>query len=165
MKYACIARHAREFSVRLMCRVLNVSASGFYAWRQRRPSARSRSDLQLKLRIRVVHHEAKRRYGALKVHRELKARGILCGKNRVARLMREDGLRAKRGRKFRVTTNSAHSQTVAPNRLGRQFKLDAHPKLDRAWVADITYIPTREGWLYLAVVLDLASRPCCWVVH
>lgn len=158
MKFACIARFVGEFPVRLMCRVLSVSASGFYAWCERDPSLRSEANQRLKLHIRTVHRTTKKRYGAPKVHQELKAQGILCGKNRVARLMREDGLRSKRSRQFRVTTQSDHAQPVADNHVERRFALEENRELDRVWAADITYVPTREGWLYLAVVLDLSSR-------
>lgn len=158
MKFACIARHVSEFPVRLMCRVLSVSASGFYAWCRRGPSLRFESNQRLKLHIRTVHRTTKKRYGAPKIHQELKAQGILCGKNRVARLMREDGLRSKRSRRFRVTTQSAHAQPVAENHVERRFALEENRELNRVWAADITYIPTGEGWLYLAVLLDLASR-------
>jgi putative transposase len=162
VKYASIARHRREFPVRLMCRVLGVSASGFYAaqQRQRRPlSHRARSDQRLRLEIRAIHQATKRRYGAPKIHTELRhAQGIRVGRKRVARLMRADGLRAKRARAFRVTTQSGHREPVAENHLGRRFALAEHPERDRTWAADITYVPTLGGWLYLAVVLDLASR-------
>lgn len=161
MRYACIARHRGvpgEPSVRLMCRVLSVSPSGFYASLARRPSARTKATQKLRLEIRTYHRETKQRCGAPMVHRELKARGIVCGRNRVARLMRADGLRSKRPRAFRVTTQSSHNKPVAENRLARRFGISDHGGLNRAWVNDITYLPTREGWLYLAVVLDLASR-------
>lgn len=158
MKFACIARHVGEFQVRLMCRVLIVSPSGFYAWCRRGPSLRSEANQRLKFHIRIVHRVAKKRYGAPKVHEELRAQGILCGKNRVARLMREDGLKSKRSRHFRVTTQSGHAHPVAENQVGRRFALDQNRERNRVWAADITYVPTREGWLYLAVVLDLASR-------
>lgn len=141
-----------------MCRVLSVSTSGFYASRRRIPSQRSRRNLRLKLEIRVVHRRTHSRYGAPKVHAELKSQGIVCGKNRVARLMKEDGLRSRRGRKFRVTTRSDHAYPIAGNKLARHFALGENQLLDRVWASDITFVPTREGWLYLAVVLDLASR-------
>ena len=158
MRYACIARHVGEFSVRLMCRVLEVSASGFYAWLTRPLSERSRANERLKLEIRAVHSASKRRYGAIKVQKELNAQGVECGHNRVARLMRESGLRSKRGRKFRVTTESDHSFPLARNELLRRFDLSMNREIDRVWAADITYLSTAEGWLYLAVVMDLASR-------
>ena len=158
MKFAVIARHVGEFPVRLMCDALRVSPAGFYAAQTRPPSARQRRDQRLRLEIRAVHAATRRRYGAPKIHQELRAQGIRCGHNRVARLMRLDGLRSKRARAFKVTTQSTHAWPVAPNLLARQFDLGAHVEQDRAWAADITYLPTREGWLYLAVVLDLASR-------
>lgn len=158
MKFACIELHILEFEVRLMCRMLSVSPAGFYAWRRRAPSHRSLSDQRLSLRIRAVHGEVKARYGAVKIYKELKGRGVSCGKNRVARLMRAEGLRSKRTPAFRVTTKSAHSHPIAENHLNRKFGIALHPERNRSWVADMTYVPTREGWLYLAVVLDLASR-------
>ncbi len=161
MKYACISRHRGvpgEPSVRLMCELLDVSPAGFYASLKRGPGPRAKSDQKLKLEIRAFHKESKQRCGAPSVHRELKALGIECGRNRVARLMREDGLRSKRPRAFRVTTQSSHTRPVAENLLNRRFAVAAQRALNRVWVADITYLPTREGWLYLAVVLDLASR-------
>ena len=158
MKYACIARHVGEFPVRLMCRLLAVSPAGFYAARRRAPSAHARADARLRLEIRAAHATSRRRYGAPKIHRELRAQGIRCGRKRVARLMRAEGLQAKRVRAFRITTQSAHRHPVAANQLGRRFALAQHPVRDRAWAADVTYLPTRDGWLYLAVVLDLASR-------
>lgn len=158
MKYACIARYRGEFPVRLMCRLLRVSPAGFYAAQRRSPSARARTDQRLRLEIRAIHRATRRRYGAPKVHAQLRRQGIRCGRKRVARLMRADGLRAKRARAFRVTTQSEHREPVAANSLGRRFTLAQHPERDRTWAADITYVPTRAGWLYLAVVLDLASR-------
>ena len=141
-----------------MCRVLEVSASGFYAWRSRPLSERSRANERLKLHIRAVHSLSKKRYGAIKVQKELNAQGLECGHNRVARLMRESGLSSKRARKFRVTTESDHSFPLARNELLRRFDLSMNKEIDRVWAADITYLSTAEGWLYLAVVMDLASR-------
>lgn len=158
MKYAAIARHRGEFPVRLMCDALRVSPAGFYAAQTRPVSERKRVDQRLRLEIRAVHTATQRRYGAPKIFEELRARGIRCGHNRVARLMRSDGLRSKRARAFKVTTQSRHAWPVAPNLLARQFDLGTQAERNRAWAADITYLPTREGWLYLAVVLDLASR-------
>jgi transposase InsO family protein len=158
VKHAVIARYRGEFPVRLMCRALQVSRTGFYAAQRRPASARARADRRLTLEIRAIHHAARRRYGAPKIHEQLRAQGIRCGHNRVARLMRADGLRSRRAPAFRVTTQSAHGHPVAPNQLARRFAPAAYAARDQAWAADITYIPTREGWLYLAVVLDLASR-------
>lgn len=161
MKYAYIARYQGEMPempVRLMCQWLGVSASAFYASLKRRPSKRFVSNQRLKVEIRAAHASSHRRYGAPMVHAELRAQGIRCGHNRVARLMRDDGLRSKRPRAFRVTTKSDHNERTAENHLGRRFDLAAQPVLNRAWVADITYLPTREGWLYLSMVMDIASR-------
>jgi putative transposase len=158
LKFACIELHVLEFEVRLMCRVLSVSSSGFYAWRKRGPSSRSILDQRLALRIRAVHAEVKQRYGAVKVYKELKGSGVSCGKNRVAKLMRREGLRSRRTPAFRITTDSRHTHPIAENHLQRRFDVRLHPAINRSWAADMTYVPTREGWLYLAVVLDLASR-------
>jgi putative transposase len=116
------------------------------------------ADRVLTARLRAIHHEVHERYGSPRMHREVRARGIRCGKHRVARLMRQAGLCAKSVRRSRVTTQSDPAQPVAPNVLARQFAPTAHPAVNRAWAADLTYLPTREGWLYLAVILDLASR-------
>ena len=160
MRYACIVRHRREHAVRLMCGVLQVSPAGYYAWQRRRPSARTLADAHLLLPIRMAHRKSRRRYGAPRVHAELRAQGHRVGRKRVARLMHADGLvgRARAARRPR-TTDSAHGGPIAPNHLARQFDVNGIA-LDRVWVSDITYVPTREGWLYLAAVLDLASRRC-----
>jgi putative transposase len=161
VKYVCIARHRGEFQVRLMCRVLDVSESGFYASevrKRRAPSIRSTIDQRLTLHVRAFHKKSDRRYGAPRIHRDLRDAGIRCGRKRVARIMRSNGLRAKRTRQFRVTTKSDHVHPIAPNTLDREFDINAIGQVNRVWVADITYIPTREGWLYLAMVMDLASR-------
>jgi transposase InsO family protein len=157
-KYAAITAHQDHFPVRLMCRALGVSVGGYYASRQRPVSARTQADERLRVHVRAAHAKSRRRYGAPRVHEELKAGGIATSEKRVARLMREDGLVARGPRRFVVTTNSAHAEPVAPNLLARRFELAEHPTPDRAWVGDLTYIPTREGWLYLAVLLDLATR-------
>ena len=158
MKYACIAEHRLLFPVTMMCRVLEVSRAGFYAALGRAPSERSCARKRLLLEIQSVYTEKKRRYGSPRVYGELRDREIRCSENQVALLMREAGLRARKRRAFRVTTKSQHDQEVTKNVLDRKFSPLDHPAVDRAWVADITYIPTRAGWLYLAIVLDLASR-------
>lgn len=158
MKYACIARHRGEYPVRLMCQWLQVSRAGFYAAQRRPPSARARANRRLRLEIRAVHAASRQRYGAPKIHAELRAQGVRCGRHRVARLMRVEQLRGCRPRAFRVTTQSGHRLPVAPNVLARRFEPAVYRERDQVWVADITYLPTREGWLYLAVVLDLGSR-------
>lgn len=150
-----MSEHGEEFSVTSMCRVLGVSRSGYYRWRQRPESRRAREDRQLLVRIRAVHQKSRGRYGSPRVHRELKRQGQECGKNRVARLMRQGGLRSRHRRRFKVTTRSAPGQAVAANHLDQQFSVS---RLDTVWAGDITYLWTREGWLYLAVLLDLCSR-------
>ena len=158
MKYACIARHEHEHDVRLMCTVLEVSPSGYYASRQRAPCARARADERLLLNVRLAHAKSGGTYGAPRVQRELKDEGMSVGTKRVARLMREEGLQGRAPRGGRpTTTDSAHAHALAPHLLARQF--DVHGvAINRVWVSDITYVPTRAGWLYLATVLDLASR-------
>jgi transposase InsO family protein len=144
-----------EFPVSVMCEVFKVSRSGYYAWLRRPESKRKVEDTALSLVIKEIHKESNGEYGSPKVHEELRRRGTRCGRKRVARLMKEDGLKAKTIRKFKATTNSNHSLPVAPNLLNRDFS-PAQP--NKAWAADITYIWTSEGWLYLAIVMDLYSR-------
>jgi transposase InsO family protein len=158
MRFAFIQAHARIWRITTMCRVLEVSRAGYYAWRARPLCDRVREDRVLTDKIRQIHQQVKQRYGSPRTWMELKALGFRCGENRVARLMRTAGIRAKSARKFRVTTQSEHERPTAPNVLGRRFAVERHPDPDRAWAADITYIPTHEGWLYLAVILDLATR-------
>lgn len=155
MKYACIARHVGQYPIRLMCRVLAVTPSGFYAAQRRQPAARAIADALLTVEIAALHRASRRTYGSPRIHRDLRAQARRVGKKRVARLMRAAGLHSKRPRPFRVTTQSGHRHPVAPNVLDRQF---AVTQPNRVWAADITYLPTREGWLYLAVILDLCSR-------
>jgi putative transposase len=158
MRFVFIQAHARIFHVTTMCRVLEVSKAGYYAWRARPLCDRGQTDAVLRERIRKIHRAGHQRYGSPRVYQELRALGIPCGENRVARLMRLEGLKAKSARRFRVTTQSDHAQPVAPNRLNRQFAVTSIERPNRVWAADLTYIPTDEGWLYLAVILDLASR-------
>jgi transposase InsO family protein len=141
-----------------MCRVLAVWPSGFYAAHRRAPSARARRDQALRLKVRAAHTQSRQRYGAPRVHAELQAQGEHVAKKRIARLMREDGLVGRRPRRFVRTTDSGHADPIAPNGLDRQFGVDAGSELNRVWVSDITYLPTREGFLFLAIVLELASR-------
>jgi putative transposase len=138
-----------------MCRVLDVSRARYYQWRQRPVNRWAAADAVLVPQVRITFAELHRRCGSPRVHRELQARGVCVGKHRVARVMREEGLRAKRPRPFTVTTQSAHAHRIAPNTLQRQFHV---ARINRVWGADITYLPTAEGWLYFAVVLDLCSR-------
>ena len=158
MRFQFIRAHARIFHVATMCRVLEVSKAGYYAWCARPLCGRVRADRVLTERIRQIQHAAKHRYGRPRVYTELRALGVPCGKHRVGRLMKSAGLSAARRRSFRATTQSRHGQPVAPNALDRQFAVEQVAEPNRVWAADITYLPTREGWLYLAVVLDLASR-------
>lgn len=165
MRYAVITRHRGEFQVRLMCRVLEVSPSGYYASRTRPPSWHALIDEVLMARVQCIHQESGATYGALRIRHELQAEGLPASTKRVTRLMREDGLVARpRTRPRVVTTDSTHGDPIAPNRLGRQFDVEG-VGLNEVWVADLTHIPTREGALYLATVLDLGSRRCVgWAI-
>jgi len=138
-----------------MCKMLDVSASGYYAWRDRPESMRASANRQLLDEIRRVHGDSRGRYGSPRVHAALRAEGRQIGRNRVARLMHHHGICARQKRRFCRTTDSRHGFPLAPNLLGRRFTASAP---DRMWLADITYVPTAEGWLYLAVVLDMFSR-------
>ena len=158
MRFAFIAVHTPEFHVTIMCRVLKVKRAGYYAWVNRPPSQRAVDDAQLAETIKEIHGTSRRTYGSPRVTEELKAQGQSHGEKRIARIMQEEGLRAKAPRRFRVTTDSNHAHPIAPNVLDRQFAVEDGTALDRVWVGDITYLSTREGWLYLAIVLDLASR-------
>ncbi len=155
MKYRFISDHRETFKVGRMCRLLNVSRSGYYWWLKRPESRRSRENRALQDKIRVLHVASHGIYGAPKIHRDLVDTGIRCGKNRVARIMREAGIRSRTKKKFKATTNSKHNLPVAPNLLNQDFAVEAP---ERVWVGDITYIHTDEGWLYMAVVLDLFNR-------
>lgn len=155
MRFAFIAAEKAAFPVRLLCRTLQVSRAGFYAWQARPPAPRVQGDARLGVAIAAIHAESRQRYGSPRIHAELRGRGCRTGRKRVARLMRVRGLAARRRPRFRTTTHSRHPFPVAPNVLARQFDRAAP---DQAWVTDITYIPTGEGWLYLAVILDLHSR-------
>lgn len=162
MRFLFIQSHARIFHITTMCRVLKVSKAGYYDWRARPLAERVKEDRRLSARIRVIYEEAKGRYGSPRVYQELRALGLPCGKHRTARLMRAEGLRAKSARHFRVTTQSDHAHPAAPNVLARDFAVpEPTPAAAAAapvWMADITYLPTGEGWLYLAVILERASR-------
>ncbi len=155
MRYACIDRRRDRYPVRMMCRLLKVSRSGYYAWRTRPESSRTKSDRALMPEIRRVHQDSRGVYGSPRVHAELVANGIRVGRHKVARLMRLEWLRGCPKRRFRVTTHRDPSHPVAKDLLRQNFAVDAP---NRVWAADITYIPTHEGWLYLAVVMDLYSR-------
>ena len=139
----------------LMCRVLGVSRSGLYAWRQRGKSQRSAVDATLSIRIKQIHTDSRGTYGSPRVHRELRREGVRIGKKRVERLMQRQGLRGLVRRRFRRTTDSNHDHPIAPNTLNRRFSAK---EPDCVWVGDITYVKTATGWCYLAVVVDLYSR-------
>jgi transposase InsO family protein len=147
--------HEAVFAVKRMCGGLQVSRSGYYAWRSRPSSARAQVNAVLVERIREVHSQSRQTYGAPRIHAELRAQGQRCGRHRVARLMRQAAILAKMTRRFRVTTRAKLNPPPAPNRLQAPF---LSRQANRQWVADLTFIPTRAGWLYLAVVLDLFSR-------
>ncbi len=155
MKYRFIDQQKDTHPVTLLCQALGVSPQAYYQCHKRERCPRSRSNEALLEQIRSVHQQSRRTYGSPRVHQELRAQGIQCSRKRVARLMRTHGVRARTVRGFRATTDSAHGLPVAPNSLDRRFTVTSP---NRSWVTDITYVPTQEGWLYLAVVLDLFSR-------
>jgi putative transposase len=155
MKYQFIEEHKHEFPIVVMCGVLAVSESGFYAWRKRPTCRRKQEDAHLTQEIRQVFEVHQMRYGAPRIHRDLHDEGISCSRKRVARLMRAEELSARSKRRRVVTTKRDETHPVAPNLLNRDFHAE---EPDKKWVTDITYIPTKQGWLYLAVILDLYSR-------
>ena len=159
MKYACIRSYRQQFRVTLMCRVLGVSRAGFYAAERRVPCKRAQHNETLNAVIRAIHKTSRQTYGSPRVHREVRATGLVGGRHRIARLMREAGLRARPQRRWRPqTTNSTHGYGVAGNLLQRRFSVNESGGPNRVWCGDITYVRTDEGWLYLAVLLDLSSR-------
>ena len=155
MKYAFMSEQRGAHSVEKMAKVLRVTRSGFYAWLNGEPGPRAKEQRDLVEQIQRIQHEVARRYGSPRMTAALRRQGRKVGHNRVARLMRENKLGARRKKAFRVTTKSNHSHPVAENLLQRLFAVSA---ANRVWVSDITYIPTAEGWMYLCVVLDLYSR-------
>ena len=155
MKYQAIKDHARRFKISLMCRTLQVSKAGYYDWLDRPQSARACGNGRLLVAIRACHVRSQRNYGSPRITRELRETGEPCSENRVARLMRVHGVRAKRVQRWRATTQSAQALPVARNKLNRQFEVSAP---NRVWASDISYLWTEEGWMYLAVVMDLYSR-------
>lgn len=164
MKYELIDAHRDEFEITIMCRVLNVSRSGYYAWRKRPVSAREMANEALKAEIKEIYEQSRQTYGSPRIQAELAERGRQCGVNRVARLMNEAEMVAKQRAKFKiVTTDSRHDYPVAPNLLQQDFTAN---QPNEKWLSDITYIPTDEGWLYLALVMDLYSRRIIgWAMH
>ena len=162
MRYAAIHRHRSQHSVRMMCRALCVSRSGYYDWRDRPESPRAQRHQSLTEKIRYFHQVSRETYGSPRIRKDLLESGEQVGKNTVALLMQRAGIVPKTIRKFRVTTDSRKT-VPAPNRLEQQFTA-AQP--NQCWVSDITFIPTREGWLYLAVIIDLYSRAVIgWAMH
>jgi len=155
VRYEFIDPHRSAFRVTKMCQVLEVSRSAYYAYRRRPKSLRERNNERLVEKITEIYHRSRRSYGSPRITAELHDQGICCGHNRVARLMRQNDIVAKRKRRFKVTTHSRHKLPVAPNLVDKQFSADAP---DQLWVSDITYIRTLQGWLYLAAILDVYSR-------
>jgi len=155
VKYAWIEEHRDQFSVARMCRRLEVSRTGYCQWRTRPPSRRSVTNAVLDVRVAAIHAESKRSYGRPRIVRGLRDQGVQVGHERVRNSLRRQGLRPVYKRPYRVTTDSTHHKPVAANVLARRF--DGW-KLNQAWVGDVSYIATGEGWLYLACVMDLASR-------
>jgi len=156
LRFQFIAAEKARFPVAVLCRVLKVRPSGFYAWSKRPVSRRKADDEKLKVFIRASHKKSRMTYGSPRVHLDLRQGGLRVGRKRVARLMQDEGLCGNPPRKFKRTTDSAHDKPIAPNLLQREF--DGATAPNQAWVGDITYIWTAAGWLYLAVIIDLFSR-------
>lgn len=155
MKYAMIRDNKAFFEMKMMCRVLSVSRSGYYSWEHEPESSRAQDNKKLATTIKAIYDDEKQQVGSLRITKRLQHLGHTVGKNRVALIMRKNGWRAKGAKKFKATTNSRHTLPVADNLLQQNFEA-THP--NQKWVSDLTYIWTKEGWLYLAVVLDLYSR-------
>lgn len=155
MKYAFIREHSTDYSVTRLCEVLEVSPSGYYDWRDRPESNRAKRNRKLMGKISLFHKASRGIYGSPRIHRDLVDSGEEVGVNRVARLMSQNDIQSKMARKFVITTDSKHTLQPAPDRLKRDFDVAS---ADKAWVSDTTFIPTRQGWLYLAVVIELYSR-------
>lgn len=155
MKYEFVATHRQEFSITTMCRVLAVSASGYYAWIERPPSRRQQENAMLTEQIQALHKRSRQTYGSPRIHADLQDMGFQISRKRVARLMRSNGIRARQKRRYKVTTQRQPLPSAAPNLLQQDFRADT---VNEKWLADITYIDTHEGWLYLAAVLDVYSR-------
>lgn len=155
MRYHLIDQHRKEWRLPFACEALAVSVSGYYRWRRRPPSAGYRRLNVLRSAIHEAHSASRRTYGSPRVHAAIKAQGVNCCVNTVAKIMSEDGICARRRRRYKATTDSSHCLPVAENLLARDFQRSAP---NQVWVSDITYIPTDEGWLYLATTLDLYSR-------
>jgi putative transposase len=156
MRYAFIRAHATQYATTTLCRVLQVKRASYYAWVRRGLSARAQQTAALTMAVEVAFRTSDGRYGSPRVQEELREAGQRHSRKRIARIMQQHGWRAKAPRRYRVTTDSCHVHPIAPNVLARRF--DAYTEPNRAWASDFTFIATREGWLYLAIVLDLASR-------
>ena len=155
MRFAFVAEYSNQYAITRLCLTMNVSRRGYYDWLNRPDSQRALANRELLVEIKRLFYLHREVYGAPRIYRALLKQGVECGLNRVARLMQENGIIPKTVRKFRVTTDSRKSRNPARNILDRQFAAD---RPNEKWVADVTYIPTREGWLFLATVLDLFSR-------
>jgi putative transposase len=155
MKYRFIYEHQNETPIQRLCYVLNVSRSAYYEWCQSTPTLRDRQNEELLECIRTIHHQSRQTYGSPRIWQALRQQEIQCSRNRIARLMRLHSIKAKMSRRFKVTTRSRSTDMIAPDLVQRQFTIQ---QPNRVWTSDITYIWTREGWAYLAVVLDLYSR-------
>jgi transposase InsO family protein len=155
VKYACIDRHRDQFRLDAMCNALEVTPGGYHAWRRRGPSEREKKDTELRIVIRSLFRSWDGTYGSPRIHDELRAMGYRVSRKRVERLMRDESLVSRPRPRFVVTTLSEHSEAIAPNLLQRRFDVG---EPDEAWAADITYVPTAEGWLFLAVILDIGTR-------
>lgn len=155
MKYQFIKISRLAFAVEKMCLILEVSKSGYYKRQNKQLCNRAKENTMLLNRIKHIFNEHKGCYGSLRVTKQLRKHGILCGKNRIARIMQENNIRAKTKKRFKITTNSKHKNPIVPNLLNQEFRTN---KINQVWVSDITYIYTREGWLYLSGILDLCSK-------
>lgn len=155
MKYAFIEQNSKKYPVQAICKALNVSRSGYYKWLNGEPGPRELKRTKLLEEVKVIHAESRSNYGSPRIHRALSNKGVHCNKKTVAALMKENGIHARRKKKFKQTTDSKHNRPVAENILDRNFEPQSQ---DQAWAGDITYVWTDEGWLYLAVFIDLYSR-------
>jgi len=155
VRFELVDAEKAHYPVEVLCEVLEVSRSGFYAWKKRPPSLRAKADAQLAVEIAATHAKSRSRYGSPRVHQALRRKGIKVGKKRVERLMRAKSIVARQKRRFRRTTESNHASPIAPNLVAREFE---QPAPNKVWAGDVTYIWTDEGWAYLAVLLDLFSR-------
>jgi len=155
MKYEFVELNRLEFPMKKMCQILKISRSGCYNWKNKEPGNRYKENAIMLNRIKVIYDENKGRYGSIRITKQLKKEGIICGKNRIAKIMSKNNLRAKTKKRFKITTNSKHKYPASPNVLKQDFTAKT---INQKWVSDITYIYTKEGWLYLSSILDLCSK-------